>query len=59
MSKDAIFHVISAIQNPLKDDREKQEEEEEEETPGEDAPSISAVVQPETTLATPQVRAPL
>jgi hypothetical protein len=59
MSKDAILHIINAIQNPLKDDREKQEEEEEEEGPGEDAQGISSVPQPDpTTLPTSQVRAP-
>lgn len=57
MSKDAILHVIGTIQNPLKDDREKQEEEEEEDGPSEDAQGISAVTQPDTTtLATPRVR---
>lgn len=56
MSKVAILHVISAIQNPLKDEREEQEEEEEEDGPGEDAQGISAVTQPDTTLVTPQVR---
>lgn len=55
MSKDAILHVINAIQNPLKDDREKQEEEEEE-GPGEDAQGITAVNQPDTTMPTPRVR---
>ncbi|KAG9316068.1 hypothetical protein JVU11DRAFT_3735 [Chiua virens] len=55
LSKDAILQVISAIQNPLKDDREKQEEEEEEEGTAEDARGISVVPQPDaTTLATPQ-----
>lgn len=58
MSKDAILHVIVAIQDPLKDDREKQEEEEEEDGPGEDAQGISAVTQRDTALATPQVRGP-
>ena len=60
MSKDAILHVIGAIQNPLKDDREKQEEEEEDEDgPSEDVQGIPAVPQPDTTtLATPQVRVP-
>ncbi|KAF8135189.1 hypothetical protein EV363DRAFT_1322745 [Boletus edulis] len=59
MSKDAILHIINAIQNPLKDDREKQEEEEEEEGPGEDAQGISSVPQPDpTTLPTSQVRVP-
>lgn len=58
MSKDAILHVISAIQNPLKDDREKQEEEEDEDAAGEDVQGISVVPQPDTTLATPQVRIP-
>jgi len=57
MSKDAILHVIGSIQNPLKDDGEKQEEEEEEEFQGEDTQGIPAVPQPDTTtLATPRVR---
>lgn len=59
MSKDSILHVIGAIQNPLKDDREKQEEEEDEDGPGEDAQGISAVTQRDTTLTTSQVRVPL
>lgn len=59
LSKDAILHVISAIQNPLKDDKEKQEEEEEEDGPGEEVQGIPAVHHPDTaTLATPQVRVP-
>lgn len=59
MSKDGILHVISVIQSPVKDDREKQEEEEEEDGPGDDAQGLPAVPQPDaTTLATPQVRVP-
>lgn len=45
MSKDAIIQVIDAIQNPLKEDREKHEEEEDEDATGEDAPRI--VIQPD------------
>lgn len=57
MTKDAILNVINAIQNPLKDDREKQEEEEEEDGPSEDAQCISSVTQPDSaTLPAPHVR---
>ncbi|KIJ14416.1 hypothetical protein PAXINDRAFT_169796 [Paxillus involutus ATCC 200175] len=48
MSKDAILHVIGAIQNPLRDDKEKHEEEEEEDGAGEDAQGISTLVQPDS-----------
>ncbi|KAL4074853.1 hypothetical protein V8B97DRAFT_1868193 [Scleroderma yunnanense] len=47
VSKDAILQVISTIQNPMREDKEKHEEEEEEEAAGEDAQGISAVVQPD------------
>ncbi|KAF9233170.1 hypothetical protein BU15DRAFT_54289 [Melanogaster broomeanus] len=57
MSKDAILHVVGAIQNPLKDDKDRHEEEEEEDGAGEDAQGIFTVVQPDSgTLATSQVR---
>lgn len=47
MSKDAVLQVISTIQNPMREDKEKHEEEEEEDAAGEDAQGISAVVQPD------------
>ncbi|KIJ62873.1 hypothetical protein HYDPIDRAFT_157013 [Hydnomerulius pinastri MD-312] len=54
MPKDAILHVIGAIQNPLKDDREKHEEEEEEDGAGEDAQGISTIIQPDSGMVNSQ-----
>ncbi|KAH7884794.1 hypothetical protein F5I97DRAFT_1502772 [Phlebopus sp. FC_14] len=45
MSKDAILHVVGAIQNPLREDKERHEEEEED-AAGEDAQGI-CIVQPD------------